>query len=184
MEELPPSLVARMRGSAWLALCWLLGFAGLGEWKPLEVLHLCLVKRLPRWCLKNSTPILLGPYIFKLESGLLFQRMYFIAEATTWRVFSSLAHRAALSHVLCALACRWLVAFWLVRHGRLYVGDRDEKDAFCNTVRPGLGVVCSLVGMLGIAEWTEEFFGRFCVQVVTPLGPGHPYCMATLLLPL
>ena len=52
----------------------------------MEVLHLCLVKHLPRWCLKISGPILLEPYIFRLESGLVFQRR-FIAEATGRNIF-------------------------------------------------------------------------------------------------
>ena len=108
----------------------------------------------------------------------MFQRMQFIAEATGWNVFLSFAYRAALSPVLCALPCRWLVAFWLTRHGHLYVGDWDEKDAFCNTVRPGLGAVCWSLGMLEIAEWAEGFFGRFRVGVVTPFGLGRPYRMA------
>ena len=71
-EELPPPLVARLHGSAWLALCWLLGSVGSGDWKGLEVLHLCVVKRLPLWYLKNSKPTVLEPCIFRLESGLVF----------------------------------------------------------------------------------------------------------------
>ena len=177
-EELPPSLVARICGSAWLALCWLLGTVGSGDRRLLEVLHLCLVKRLPRCCLKKRRLILLEPYIFMLQSGLVFLCMRFIPEATGWKVVSSFAYRAALSRVLCALPCRWRVAFWLTRHSHPYVGDWDEKDAFCNTVRPGLGVVCSFLGMLGIAVWAEEFLGRFRVWVVTPFGLGRPYRMA------
>ena len=54
------------------------------------------------------------------------------------------------------------------------MGDWDEKYAFRNTVRPGLGALCSSLGMLVIAEWAEEFFGRFRVRVVTvtPFGPA------------
>ena len=110
-EELPLSLVARMCGTAWLAQWWLLGSVGSCDWKVLEVQHLCQVKRLPRWCLKNSKPILLEPYTFKLESGLVFQRMQFTTGATGWNVFFSFACRAALSPVLCELSCRWLLAF-------------------------------------------------------------------------
>ena len=139
---------------------------------------MCLVKRLPRWCLKYSRPILLEPYIFKLESGLVFQHMQFIAEATGWNVFSSFAYRAAMSPVLCALPCRWLVVFWLTRHGHLYVGDWDEKDTVGNTVCPCLSTICSSLCMLGIAEWAEGFFGHLRVRVVTPFGLGRPYRMA------
>ena len=135
---------------------------------------MCLVTRLPRWCLKNSRPILLEPRIFRLELGLVFQRMQFIAEATSWNVFCSFAYLAVLSPVLCAPSCRWLVAFWLVQHSQLYVGDWDEKDAFCNTVRPNLGAICSSLGILGIAAWAEEFSGRFRVRVVTPFWLGRP----------
>ena len=55
-EELPLFLVERMCGGAWLALCGLLVSVASGDWKLLEDLHLCLVKRLPRWFLKNNRP--------------------------------------------------------------------------------------------------------------------------------
>ena len=111
LEELPPSLVARMCGNAWLAQCRLLWSVGSGDWKLLEVVHLCLNKQLPPCCLKNSRPIVLKPYILWLESGLVFQCMQFMADATGWNVFSSFAYQCALSLGLCALPCRCLVAF-------------------------------------------------------------------------
>ena len=84
---------------------------------------------------------------------------------------------AGLLYSLCNVPFR-VASLWLVRHGRLYVGDWDDKDAFCNTVRLGLGAVCSSLGLLGIAEWAEGFFGGLRVRVVTPFGLGHPYRMA------
>ena len=84
---------------------------------------------LPRWCLKNNKLILLEPYLWKLEPA-----------STSSRLLPP-----GLPHRPCC-------APWPLGLSTLYVGDRDEKNPFCNTVRSVLGAACSSLGILLIAQ--------------------------------
>ena len=46
-----------------------------------------------------------------------------------------------MSPQVCALFCRWAVAFWVCAYGALYAADWDERNTFPNVLRPELDML-------------------------------------------
>ena len=132
LDELPALVVHSLDGVGWACLC-----GGLGEmcyWLS-TVLHLCLRKKLPDYLVANSGPIVLEANLCRLNSGCVFRRFQVRAE---WADFppppSHYAYRGQLSPQLCAVFCRWGIAYWACLYGALCLANWDESNAFCNVL--------------------------------------------------
>ena len=71
LEQLPQALVSRLDGFSHYLFTSLLRAFTQGAHDELfcAVLHLCLIKKQPKWLIPNSGPILLEPYLRRLESS-------------------------------------------------------------------------------------------------------------------
>ena len=76
LEQLPHALVSRLDGfSLYLFTSLLQAFTqGAHDQQLCAVLHLCLIKKQPKWLIPNSRPYLLEPYLRRLESSNVFLR--------------------------------------------------------------------------------------------------------------
>ena len=108
LEQLPHALVSRLdRFSLYLFTSLLQAFAQVAHDQLLcAVLHLCLIKKQPKWLIPNSRPILLEPYLRRQESSNVFLRQQQRSEWTAWVPPSHYAYRKQLSPQMCAITCR------------------------------------------------------------------------------
>ena len=88
---------------------------------------------------------------------------------------SHYAYRRQLSPRLCAVFCRWGIAYLAGLYDALCLGDWDESNAFCNVLRCGLDRLWPEYPSLWVEEWAEKFFGSLSVYVVLPFGLAGPY---------
>ena len=109
----------------------------LGTPSPLlsAVLHLCLAKNLLAWLERKSRPVMLKPYLWRLEAGVVQDRWVTHRELRRAVPPEHFAYRRQLSGQTMALAYRWLLAGWAIQHGVVWSDDRDEANAFCNPDR-------------------------------------------------
>jgi hypothetical protein len=82
-----------------------------------------------------------------------------------------------LSPLYFALFARWAVAYWAVQHGRVYVSDWDESNAFCNTNREDVPALLADSPALHCGDAIDWFYSSFDVHVQTPHGLTEPYTM-------
>ena len=178
LEQLPHALVSLLDGFSLLLISTLLAAFANGSHCPLlcAVLHLCLKKKKPSWLIPNSRPILLEPYLRRLESSNVFLRQQERSEWFQWTPPSHYAHRKQLSPQMCAITCRWLTWWYAHTNGKVFIIDWDESNAFCNTIRHGMDKLFPREA-LQVERWAEQFFGSFRIYVVSPFGLTEPYCM-------
>lgn len=177
LDEMPNSLVKHIDGHGMHALCRILADLHTGEecsWLT-TLIHLCLRKKKPEWLVANSRPVLLGPYLRRLESGVVYNRYMGSAERLGAIPPSHYAYRKGMSPQHCAMFSRWAIAHWIKEHGNLYLIDWDESNAFCNVQRKGLDSLEPDRPQLWIEDWAESFFGKVQVSVVSPWGLVGPY---------
>ena len=107
-----------------------------------SVLHLCLRKKEPSWLLKNSRPVLLEPFLRRMESTAVFRRLQRLLELRGGMPSCMLAYRRQLSPQQAALLGRALLAAWTADGSEVHIADWDENQA--------LGSVCGIVDSLVI----------------------------------
>ena len=83
------------------------------------VLHVCLAKKLPPWLVRNSRPVMLEPYLRRLETGVVQDRRVTRREPRRAVPLEHFAYRRQLLGQSLALACRWLLAGWAIQHGEV-----------------------------------------------------------------
>ena len=178
LEQLPHALVSRLdKFNLYLFTSLLQAFAH-GTHDPLlcAVLHLCLIKKQPKWLIPNSRPILLEPYLRRLESSNVFLRQQQRSKWTAWVPPNHFAYRKQPSPQMCAITCPWLV-WWSAHYcGKVFIIDWDESNAFCNTIRKNMDSLFPS-DALHVEEWAERFFNSFEIYVVSPFGLAGPYTM-------
>ena len=179
LDELVNQIVRRLQGYGIQTLVHMLLVLDQGEDSDLLniILHLFLVKKEPRWLLENSRPILLEPYLRRLESFIVFKRLQFAMETTHWIPSSMFAYRAQLSPQQASILCRWLIAHWCQLYGSMYIADWDEKNAFCNVITSQLDDINGNHPELNVSDWITRFYGQFKVMINTPYGLAGPYAI-------
>ena len=127
LDELPRAVLRHLSGSGVEALTHILQQLSDGAPSFLlnTVLHLPLKKREPSWLLSNSRPVLLEPYLRRLEATIVFRRQQRRLELLNAIPSSMFAYRRQLSPQLAALLSRHLLRGWVVRLP-IYVVDWDE----------------------------------------------------------
>jgi hypothetical protein len=176
LDELPKSLLRHVVHAGLAALVEVLQRLSQGDPSALlnGVLHLCLRKREPSWLLKNSRPVLLEPYLRRLESSVVFRRLQRSMELNGTMPSSMLAYRRQLSPQYAAMVGRLLLAHWTAMGHEVHIADWDEENAFCNVPRGAAAVVAG-TDAPELAPWLQQFYGAMDVYVVTPHGLAGPY---------
>ena len=171
LEQLPHALVSLLDGFGQLLISTLLAAFANGSHCPLlcAVLHLCLKKKEPSWLIPNSRPILLEPYLRRLESSNVFLRQQERSKWFQWTPPSHYAYRKQLSPQMCAITCRWLTWWYAHTNGKVFIINWDESNAFCNTIRHDMDKLFPREA-LQVERWAEQFFGSFRIYVVSPFG--------------
>ena len=130
LDQLPHALVSRLdRFRLYLFTSLLQAFTqGAHDQLLCAVLHLCLIKKQPKWLIPNSGPILLEPYLRRLESSNVFLRQQQRSEWTACVPPNHFAYRKQLSPQLCAITCRWLTWWFAHDHGKVFIIDWDREQ--------------------------------------------------------
>ena len=89
--------------------------------------------------MRNSRLVMLEPYLRQLETGVMQDRCVTHRELRRAVPPEHFAYRQQLSGQTLALACRWLLAGWAIRHGAVSSDDWDEANALCNPNREAAG---------------------------------------------
>ena len=144
-----------------------------------SAIHICLLKKLPHWLLRNSRPIVIGPVVRRRESTLLFTKFMSRAELTGLMPPWAFAYRKELTPHHLALFLRYYLAYWaLVNPSGIWCADWDESNAFCNICREMLrGYLLDDPALEHVGPWMTWFFGSFLVYLQTPFGLAPPYYM-------
>ena len=81
LDQLPRPLVSALRGFRSSVLVGVLEAlaSGISIRLLLAVLHLCLAKKLPAWLVRNSRLVIMEPYLWRLETGVVHYR-----RVTSW----------------------------------------------------------------------------------------------------
>lgn len=139
MDELPRGVIQHLPGHGLHALRQVLVDISDGMASELlnSVLHIPLRKKEPAWLIRNSRPIMLEPYVRRVESCNVFQRMQRRLEANRSIPSCMGAYRRQLSPQRLALTVRWFIAVWASMGSDVFIGDWDEENAFCNVPRDG-----------------------------------------------
>ena len=140
-----------------------------GAHNPLlyAVLHLCVIKKQPKWLIPNSRPILLEWYLRPLESNNVFLHQQQRSKWTACVPPNHYAYKKQLSPQMCAITCRWLVWWFAHYHGKVFIIDWDESTAFCNAITKNMDCLFPS-DALRVEEWAERFFNSFEIYVVSP----------------
>ena len=109
------------------------------QWGEVQdpVLHLLLVKKEPRLLLRNNRPILLEAALLRIASSILFGKVMSATELSGFVPPTAFAYMKSPPQHALAILCGWLPAAY-AKHGRVWVLDWDESNAFCNVERDGL----------------------------------------------
>lgn len=133
-----------------------------------SVLHIPLRKKEPAWLVANSRPVLLEPYLRRLEATAIFRRQQLRLELQRNIPSSMFAYRRQLNPQMAALLCRWLLCHWTTL-GPVYVCDWDESNAFCNVPREACAALSDDL-CPGLAKWLSLFYDPMNVHVITPFS--------------
>lgn len=127
LDELPRSVLRLLSGPGIDALVHMLHQLSTGTPSHLlnAVLHLPLKKREPSWLLANSRPVLLEPYLRRLEASIVFRRQQRRLELLRAIPSSTYAYRRQISPQQAALVARILLTAWTTR-SPIYVLDWDQ----------------------------------------------------------
>ena len=168
LDELPKGVLQHMGGAGVHAAChYLRALHDGAESKLLNaVLHLPLKKRDPPWLLKNSRPVLLEPYLRRLEATCVFRRQQRRLEGRGALPSCMFAYRRQLRPQHAALLGRWLIAAWAAPGSPVLLADWDEVDAFCNVPHTACGVLAG-EDCPGLDDWLTEFYPGLDVYVVS-----------------
>ena len=133
-----------------------------------------LRKKDPTWLLRNSRPILLEPFLRRLEATAVFRRVLSHLEASGLIPSSMFAYRPQQSPQQAAMLTRWLIAYWATIAICVCAGDWDESNAYCNIPRSDAIPLLDLLSP-GFGDWLCQFYKDFAIHVVTPHGLTNPY---------
>ena len=139
------------------------------------VLHLCLTKKLPAWLMRNRRPVIVQPYLRRLETSVMQVRLVTRPElrrAVPWEHF---AYRRQLSGQTLALECRWPLAGWAIQHTVVWSKDWDEANAFCNPNHKGAGAWDHKTHEESQSPRLQNFYDGLDVCVTSPYGLPAPY---------
>ena len=132
LDELPRPLVSALPGFGLrvLVVVVVVVVVALASGTPSRLLSAVL-----HLCLANSRPVMLEPYLWRRETGIVQDRR--VTRRELWRAIppEHFAYRRQLSGQMPALACRWLLAGWAIQHGEAWWDDWDEPNAICNPDR-------------------------------------------------
>ena len=136
LDHLPRPLLQQCTGPGVASLCQLL--TRLRSSEPSTLLNtavlLPLKKKKPTWLLRNSRPILVEPYLRRVEATIVFHRWRAAQETCAEFPSEMLAYRAQQSGSQAVLVLRSLLAYWAVL-ADVGLVDWDESSAFCNVPR-------------------------------------------------
>jgi hypothetical protein len=98
LDELPRPLLQRLPAHGLSAAAHLLQHCGSPPSSLLlTAIHLPLRKKEPAWLLRNSRPVLLQPYLRRLEATAVFQRLIHVLEASGRLPSEMFAYRPQMS---------------------------------------------------------------------------------------
>ena len=139
------------------------------------VLHLCLAKKLPAGLVRNCRPVMLEPYLWRLETGVVQDRRVTRRELRRAVPPEHFAYWRQLSGQTLALACRWLLTYSAIRHGEVWSDDWDEANALCNPVRRAAEAWDHEAPEESLSPWLQRFYDGLDVWVASPYGLAGPY---------
>lgn len=179
LDELPRSLLEHLPGHGINALQHVINSIAAGAQSELlnAVLHLPLRKKEPAWLLRNSRPVLLEPFVRRLEATAIFKRLQHQLEQDGSIPSCMFAYRRQIPPQHAGLTARWLIGIWASNGDDVCIADWDESNAFCNISHEDAPAVLNpLHPELG--EWMQQFYGALQVHVITPFGLTPPYRIA------
>ena len=172
LEELPRPLVSALPRFALQVLAQVLQALSVGVPSRLltAVLQLCLAKKQPAWLVCNSRPVMLEPYLHRLETSVVQEQRMSRRERRRANAARAVPSSRQLSGQLLALACQLLLAGWVLQYGEVWSGNRDEAIAFCNPDHSGGEAPEELP-----SPWLQRFYDAMEVWVASPQegGCGH-----------
>ena len=122
-----------------------------------------LRRKEPRWLLRNCRPVLLEPYLRRLEALIVFRRWRHMMELGHKWPSLMVAYRSQLGGSHAALALRLLIAHFAER-SEVIVLDWDESSAFCNIPRQDLAS-CLPSDDPGLAKWAVRHYAALGFRV-------------------
>ena len=125
LDELPRPPVSALPGFGVQVLVGVLEDLASGTPTRLlsAVLHLCLPKKLAAWLVRNSKPVMRKPYLRRLETGVVQDPRVTRRELRRAVPQEHFAYRRQMSGETLAVACRWLLTYWAIRHGEFWSDD-------------------------------------------------------------
>ena len=111
LDELPRPRVSALPGFGLQVLVGVLKYLASATPSRLlwAVFHLCVAKKLPAWRVCNNRPVMLEPYLWRLETGVVHDRRVTRRELRQAVPTEHFAYQRQWSGRTLALACRWLV---------------------------------------------------------------------------
>ena len=166
LDELPRCVLRFCTGPGIAGVCSLLNKARSGQPSRLlnSVLHIPLRKKEPSWLLRNSRPVLLEPFIRRLEATIAFRRFMHHLESTGGLPSSMFAYRRQLPPQEAALLLRWLIAYWVSCGVIVSMADWYEINAYCNIPRAAAGPLLDLL-CEGFGAWMRQYYSDFRIHV-------------------
>ena len=173
LDELPRCVLRFCQGSGIAALCHFLNSIRAGHPTTVfnSVLHLPLRKKDPSWLLRNSRPVLLEPFVRRLEASIIYRRLMHHLESRGGVPSNMFAYRRQMPPQHAALLLRWLIAYWASSGASVHMGDWDERDAFCNIPRTDASPLLNLL-YSGFGSWVEDYYSEFAVHVAQSKLPS------------
>ena len=179
LDEMCESLLQALSSCGHQALvCWLKKLReGHFSYFLQTAIHICLLKKVPTWLLRNSRPIVIGPVLRRRESTLVFTKLLSRAEVSGFMPPWAYAYRKQFTPHLLGIFLRYFIAFWAIKSpDGIWVTDWDESNAFCNVIRHALaGLLLSDPALEHIGRWVDWFFSSTLVTLQTPFGLSPPY---------
>ena len=177
LDELPRPLVSALPRFGPRVLVGVLEYLASGTPSRVlsAVLHLCLAKNFPAWLVRNSRPVMLEPYLMLLETGVVQDRRVTRRELRGAVPTEHFAYRRQLSGQTLALAYRWLLTYWAIKHRELWSDDWNEANALCNPDQEAAGAWDHEAPEESLSPWLQRFYDRLDLWVASPYGLAGPY---------
>ena len=123
----------------------------------------------------NSRPVMLEPYLWRLETGVVQGRPVTRRELRCGVPPEHLAYGRQLACRTVALACRWLLAGSAIQHGAVCLDDWNKANALCNPNPAAAGVRDHEVPEESLSPRLHNLYDGLDVWVASPYGQAGPY---------
>ena len=134
LGKLPGPLVPNLPGFGLRVLVGVLEALASGTPSRLlsAALQLCLTKKLPAWLVRNNRPVMLEPWLRRLETGVVQDLRVTRRQLRRALPPKHFAYQRQMSGQSLAVACRWLLAGRAIQQIEVWSDDWDEANAFCD----------------------------------------------------